>query len=230
PPLTDFWAEFGPASTMTIPHATSARPGARFCGDVWQKRDDMRRPVAEIYQGMRDVSSMEELQRAALMTGQKLGFIASSDHMSTRAGYACVWAEGEPGESIDREPIFRALQARRCYGATARIELVVRSGERWMGEDLAPAVDHPIDLEVTGTAPIERVDLWSNGEIVHTLRPSAAKERSTAPSRSLRATWTWPAPAPQSYLFAHVVQQDGNEAWSSPFFVGWAGWAESEGD
>ncbi|MFT7171724.1 MAG: hypothetical protein ACI80K_004878, partial [Paracoccaceae bacterium] len=189
--------------------------------DVWTKRDDLKRPIAEIYQAFRDVSSMEELQTRALMTGQKLGFIASSDHLATSSSYACVWNPGTAEEPASRESLFRSLQARRCYGATARIDLRVTataaqttSQTFWMGEDLPDAASFQIQVSGTGSGPVERIEYWSGGELVH----STNAERVAAFGDEF--TWS-PAADSQQYLFVRIVQADGEQAWSSPFFVRW---------
>ena len=219
PPLTEFWAEFSPDEVLTIPHATAGVPGTRFSGDVWTKRDDLMRPIAEIYQGCRDVSSMEELRINALATGQKLGFIASSDHLSTSSAYACVWASGEGADAMDRQPIFDALQARRCYGATARIELRVtaqaaQGDALWMGSDLPVAGSFTIHIEALGAAPIERAEIWTRDGL-HSTLPGKTE-------RAFNAELEWsPEAATADYLFVRIVQADGERAWSSPFFAGW---------
>ncbi len=221
PPLREFWSEFQPEDVFTIPHATAAQPGARFCGNVWTKRDDLRRPIAEIYQGFRDVSSMDELQTKALLTGQKLGFIASSDHLATSSAYACVWAAGEASQAIDRAPIYSALQSRRCYGATARIELKVQASDpgtpgtlHWMGADLPDAESFQIDVSGLGTDSIQSVEYWSGGEVIHATPGGVDK--------SFESGFLWqPSAEAQQYLFVRVIQEDGEHAWSSPFFLRW---------
>jgi hypothetical protein len=222
PPLRTFWDEFGPDEVITIPHATAPKPGTRFCGDVWAKRDDERRPIAEVYQGYRDVDSLKELQLKALATGQKLGFIASSDHLATSSAYACVWTEGEGAAVIDRQPIFDALRARRTYGATARIELRVTCGERWMGEDLEG--DGPFELTVhaRGAGPLERIEFWADGELAMTFGCRGLEE--------MDRKWTWPGPKDDAHgwLVVRVLQTDGSQAWSSPFFARWERTGESK--
>ena len=217
PPLREFWAEFGPDEVMTIPHATAPVPGRRFCGNVWTKRDDARRPVAEVYQAFRDVDSLEELQVRALPGGQRFGFIASSDHLSTSGAYAFVWVptEGSAESVLDRAPIFEALRARRAYGATARIELEVRSGDRWMGEDLDGDGPFPIQVRVEGAGPIERVEFWDTGALAHAVGVDGA--------RAADLGWTWPGPAADAHgwLAVRVIQSDGHKAWASPFYARW---------
>ncbi len=216
PPLRDFWAEFSGDEVLTIPHATSPVPGKRFGGNVWTKRDDVRRPLAEVYQSYRNVDSFDELRRKALAEGQLLGFIASSDHLSTSGAYACAWTEGTPADALERRPIFQALQQRRTYGATARIELRAVCGDAWMGEELTGEGPFPIEVKVQGTAPIESIEFWTEDGLAHTVEGKADKN-------DLGALWVWPGPAAGAYGYCAVVvrQADGERAWASPFFAGW---------
>lgn len=216
PPLRDYWAEFSEGEILTIPHATSPVPGKRFGGNVWTKRDDVRRPLAEVYQSCRNVDSFDELRRKALSEGQRLGFIASSDHLSTSGAYACAWVEGAQAEALDRPPIFRALQQRRTYGATARIELRAMCGDAWMGEELTTKGPFRIEVEVQGTAPMETIEFWTEDGLAHSLTAEADDPRMVA-------AWSWPGPAAGSFGYCAVVirQTDGERAWASPFFAGW---------
>ena len=204
-PLPEFWAEITDGDTFTIPHATHAA-AKRFGGKVWDYQDDERRPLLEVYQGFRDVSSLEEVQ-APLKLGYRMGMIASSDHLSTSASYACVWTP-----EAEHEAIFRSLQARRTYGATAKIRLVFRSGARWMGERLEADGPVPFELEVDGTAPLEAVELWVDGEVHETRRPGHG-------SPKLHARPVLDLPEGDHYVFVRVVQVDGHRAWSSPIWV-----------
>ena len=119
-PVPVFWKELD-VDTMTIPHQPIRR-------DTWAYQNDELRPLVEIYQGCRD-TSIEQDVHEGLARGYHLGFIASSDHMSTRSSYACVWAE-QP----TRVAIFRAPQARRTFAATDKIWLAVLADDQWMGE------------------------------------------------------------------------------------------------
>lgn len=216
PPLRDYWAEFSGDEVLTIPHATSPVPGKRFGGNVWTKRDDVRRPLAEVYQSYRNVDSFEELRRKALAEGQLLGFIASSDHLSTSGAYACVWAQGSPPQALERRPIFQALKLRRTYGATARIELRAMCREAWMGEELQGGGPFPIAVEVRGTAPIQSIEFWTKDGLAHSVDGRGDRSR-------MDAAWSWPGPGPGAFDYCAVVvrQSDGERAWASPFFAGW---------
>lgn len=194
-PVPKFWEELD-ENTFTIPHQPIRR-------DTWNYQNDLLRPLMEIYQGCRD-ASIEDHAHTGLDKGYLLGFIASSDHMSTSASYACVWAE-----KPDRESIFFALKARRTYGATARIQLVARAGNHWMGQEIPAANLPPLVLKARGTAPIRSVKLLVDGKVEKVFSPNAREVELKVPL----------AVAGDHYVYFHLLQADGNEAWSSPFFL-----------
>jgi hypothetical protein len=202
-PLPQFWKELD-NDTITIPH-TPFRQG------TWEYQDDLFRPLVEIFQGGRNISS-EKHAHQALNKGYHLGFIASSDHMSTSASYACVWAEDST-----RESIFRALQARRTFAATDKIWLMLQSGDHLMGEIIEPASTTQLELEIRGTALIQSITLIVDGEISKTWSP---KKRSIKLDITLDST-------DKHYAYFHLAQIDGNEAWSSPIWFDDVGTVEN---
>lgn len=199
PPLPEFWKELD-HDTFTIPHAPiNAR--------AWAFHDDAFRPLVEIYQGCRDYDSQRPV-RAGLNKGYHLGFIASSDHLSTAASYACVWTP-----EVSREGIFRSMQARRTFGATDRIRLIFRSGDRWMGEIFTAEALPEFQIEIEGTAPLKELTIYDNGLPVASLplEENQSRARTTyRPSEDFTGS---------HYLYLHLVQADGNQAWSSPIWV-----------
>ena len=194
-PLPELWRELG-NDTLTIPHQP-------FAGAVWEYQDDARRPLLEIFQGYRD-RSVETDAHEGLDRGYHFGFIASSDHLSTRASYAGVWAEEHR-----RESLFAAMQSRRTFGATDRIVLAMRCGGRWMGEQLRAAEMPPLEIEVKGTAPVRTVDVVVDGQVRQTVNPLRRELKFSVPL-SL---------AGQHYVYIRLEQSDGNQAWSSPIWV-----------
>ncbi|MBI4578434.1 MAG: hypothetical protein HY718_01945, partial [Planctomycetes bacterium] len=96
--------------TFSIPHQTVCPPippnGEMPLGldqKTWTYGDNDHRRLIEIYQGCRD-RAIERDANVGLDKGHILGFIASSDHYSTSASFAGVWAPERT-----REAIFRAL-------------------------------------------------------------------------------------------------------------------------
>jgi len=209
PPLPEFWAELD-GDTLTIPHNTI--PSQPFCGKVWDYHDDDKRPLVEVYQGMRDRAVVEEAS-VGLAKGYHMGFIASSDHISTNASFACVWTP-----SREREPLFRAMQARRTYAATARIRLVVHAGGAWMGRRVAADRVPPFTVEVDGTSALKSVELVREGAVV---AAAPADELDGAAWRGTLAAPSAAASVPtdgETWLFVRVEQADGERAWASPIW------------
>ncbi len=208
PPLPEFWEDIDDADTFTIPHNP-------FQGDLWEYQNDRKRPLLEIYQGLRDEPDHGPTHaHEGLDHGHHLGFIASSDHMSTSASYAGVWAPG-----ADRVGIFRALQQRRTFGSTVPLSLVLRcerdgGGEAWMGERLRTAqTGLRFRYEIEASSTIRRVELIRDGEVWAPSHLGYTKS-------SMQGSWTAAIPAAgEHWYYLHVVLNDGNQAWSSPIWV-----------
>ena len=119
----------------------------------------------------------------ALDKGYRLGFQASSDHISTHVSYACILAE-----DFSRKGLVEAMRKRHTYAATDNIVLDVRMGTLGIMGDEVRTAKPSLDVVVLGTGPIDRVEVLRNGEVVHTERPG--KEPAEA-----RFHWDDPAPA-----------------------------------
>jgi hypothetical protein len=203
---------------LTIPH-TSAWANKQVS---WDYYDPEIERLVEIYQGLRstyeyngapdpaDKAVYERDSRNfvwdALARKLKLGFIASSDHRSTHMSFACVYTR-----SIDRDAIFEALSARRTYAATDRILLDFTLGEHLMGEEVVVSGPPELAVSVTGTAPIERIDVIKDGAFVYTAKPGAAAARFTYRDQDYRGG--------EAYYYVRVIQTDKMMAWSSPIWV-----------
>jgi len=196
-PLPQFWKELD-TNTITIPHQP-------FNAVLWKNKDDTHRTLLEIYQGMRNNICEADMQQG-LSGGHHFGIISSSDHMSTGASFACVWAERPT-----RESLFRAMQARRTFGATAHIVLKVTAGEHWMGEEFATQKMPPLQVEARVTAKISKVDLLVDGEVRDSLTSTASDVKWT-PKLDLSLTG-------KHIFFVRLEQSDGNHAWSSPLWI-----------
>jgi hypothetical protein len=196
-PIPGLWKQLDNDS-FTIPHQPIRRR-------TWDYHDEQRRPLAEIYQGFRNNVIQPELM-AGLQMGYKFGLICSSDHLSTGASYAAVYSSRQ-----DRESVFRSLQARRTYGATARIILDIRAGDHFMGESFVANSAPTFSLFVRGTAPIKTITLY---------RGQTSYKSWTGRGTEMTLQFTDPEHFQNSqyYLF-HVKQTDGHQAWSSPIWV-----------
>jgi hypothetical protein len=147
---------------------------------------------------------------SALDKGYRLGFQASSDHVSTHVSYCCVLAE-----EFSRKGLIEAMKKRHVYGATDNIVLDVRMGTLGIMGDEVRTAKPRLDVVAIGTGAVERVDVIRNGKMVHSEKP----EKDAA---EVRFRWDDPAPVKgeqPSYYYVRVLQKDGQMAWASPFWV-----------
>lgn len=147
----------------------------------------------------------------ALAKGYKLGFIASSDHISTHISYACILAE-----HLDPLELADAIHHRRTYAATDNIILDIKyhatDGDHLMGEDFKSSKPVTVNAEIIGTGEIMQVDVIENNTIVKTYKPGKSEF-------SLSYTDKKHEPNMQNYIYIRVIQKDGNMAWGSPAWV-----------
>jgi hypothetical protein len=163
-------------------------------GDVPQQAITARRPAGYVSN--------------ALLKGYKLGFIASSDHLSTHLSYAMVWAEART-----REAVLEAMKARRTYAATDNIVLEFWMGEHFMGEAFSTGADGVPEIRVraVGTRPFMNAEILRNSESIYKSSPG---EREV----DFRFRDLEPLPG-TSYYYVRLSQVDGQTAWSSPIWV-----------
>jgi hypothetical protein len=199
-------------------------------GTDWRDNDPEVEPFVEIYQGDRMSYEKEGAPRAgydpktkkepaniagwypkgyvdrALKKGFRLGFESSSDHWSTHISYCVILAE-RPG----RQGILNAMRKRHTYGATDDIVVDVRSGTHIMGDEFKTGQAPALDIKVTGTRKLARIDILKDSDVVKTVRPG---------KQSYEGTWTDPKPAEGvHYYYVRVLQEDGELAWASPLWV-----------
>ncbi len=203
----------------------ASHTSATRMGTDWRDNDPELEPVVEIYQGDRQNYEMPGAPRSnseadsiggwrplgfvnrALEMGYRLGFQASSDHISTHMAYCNVWVE-EP----TREAILEALKKRRVYGATDNILADVRSSGHFMGEEFTVEGQPVIEVKLWGTAPFAKVHIIKDGAYVYTTEPGAAE---------VSFTWrdTAAEPGKVSYYYIRGEQADGEIVWVSPMWI-----------
>ncbi len=147
---------------------------------------------------------------AALAKGYRLGFIASSDHISAHISYACLLAE-----ALTPEGLLEAIRARRAYAATDNIVLDVRvitaGGEYLMGAECETSGPVTVAVRVIGTGPVAQIDVIRDNAVIHHESPGTQ-------DASLQVLDTAATARTASY-YVRVRQADGAMAWSSPVWV-----------
>ena len=153
-------------------------------GTDWRDNDPDVEPVVEIYQSDRQNYEIPGGPRSnaaedsiggwrplgfvshALARGYRLGFQASSDHVSTHMSYCNLWVR-EP----TRDGILEAFKKRRIYGATDNILADVRCNGHFMGEEFSLTEAPQIDVELVGMAPFAKVQIIKDGAYAYTVEP-----------------------------------------------------------
>lgn len=224
-PPPEFWARLVGENAITIPH-TSTSP---VMGTDFAYPPEPMEPVIEIYQGCRYSSEHADapdpraqrdgtkfggaVQPAgyiwnALAKGYRYGFIASSDHLATHNSYTCVWAE-----AFTNQALFEALAQRRCYAATDKIACRMHMGPHCMGSQFTTTRVPPLEIEVIGTADIDRIDVIKDNRVVYC-------HQGGTPSRQAKFQFQDTQAEPGThYYYARVIQRDRNLAWLSPIWV-----------
>jgi hypothetical protein len=194
-------------------------------GTDWRDNDPIVEPVVEIYQGDRQNYEMPDAPRSnsakdsiggwrplgfvslALQKGYRLGFQASSDHVSTHMSYANLWVT-EP----TREGIMDAFHKRRIYGSTDNILADVRSGSHFMGEEFTTSTVPVIQVKLWGTSKFAKVHIIKDGQYVYAVEPN-----------NKNVDFTWRDAAAQkgstSYYYVRGEQADGELVWVSPMWI-----------
>lgn len=173
-----------PDSTMPVPRASSSKKSPSF------------KPLG--------------FARNALDKGYKLGFIASSDHISTHISYACLIAE-----ELTPESLLEAIRARRTYAATDNIILDVKyrssEGDHLLGEIFESKTPLKIRANMIGTDEIKQIDIIRNNTIVHTYYPKQITFNFEYVDNEMNNR--------ENYFYLRIIQKDGEMAWGSPVWV-----------
>lgn len=194
-------------------------------GTDWRDNNPKVEPIVEIYQGCRQSYEMPGAPRSntaehsiggwrpfgfvslALRKGYRLGFQASSDHVSTHISYCNVWAE-----DLTNEAILAAMKARHVYGSTDNIIAEVRCGQHFLGDEFTTDQKPRLAVHLVGTGPFAKVSIIKNSNYVHTAQPNKAE---------VRLEWTdfEPVAGKTSYYYVRGEQTDGELVWVSPMWI-----------
>ncbi|MEN8165616.1 MAG: DUF3604 domain-containing protein, partial [Acidobacteriota bacterium] len=210
---------------LTIAHHTAGGPIATN----WDyEPDPILEPVTEVasVHGSSEAEDSPQViyspvrgnfARDALERGYRLGFVGSGDSHDGHPGLAHL-ASGTGGlaaimaEQLTRESILEAIRNRGVYATNGpRILLQMAVDGRPMGSTVEPDSDGAtVYIGVSGTAPIERVDLVRGGRVVASSTGQGEIE--------VQLTLHLEDLAQGEFVYARVFQTDGGAAWSSPVF------------
>lgn len=173
----------------------------------------------------------------ALLKNRRFGFVAGG--LDDRDVFADLYDSDQkqypPGltavlcDRISKQSIFEAVYNRNCYATTGeRIVLGFTLAGHLMGTELSTATkpglhaNRHIEGYVAGTAPIAKIELIRNGEVLETFKST---------TNSLSFEYDDMVPLTQvcikdpdkktlfTFYYLRVTQKDGHTAWSSPVWV-----------
>jgi hypothetical protein len=198
-------------------------------GTDWRDNDPGVEPIVEIYQGMRQNYEMPDAPRSnsandsiggwrpkgfiniALQKGYKLGFEASSDHVSTHISYCNLLVKEDT-----REAVLDAFKKRHVYAATDNIVADVRSGAHVMGDIFSSSTAPVLDVHLTGTGPFAKVQIVKDNNYVYSVSPGQAEVNFTWRDQAAQAGKT-------SYYYVRGEQANGEIVWVSPMWITYTG-------
>jgi hypothetical protein len=203
----------------------ASHTSATGMGTDWRDNDPQVEPVVEIYQGDRQNYEMPGAPRSntdkdsiggwrplgfvslALKKGYRLGFEASSDHISTHMSYCNLWVTNRT-----REGVMEAFRKRRIYGSTDNILADVRCGSHFMGEEFSMTTAPVLSVHLVGTAEFAKIQVIRDGEAVYS---TASQKRDT----NFEWRETMPADGATHYYYVRGEQKDGQLVWVSPMWI-----------
>ena len=109
---------------------------------------------------------------------------AGLSHFGIENGLTCALAP-----ELTRDTVFDALKSRQCYATTgARLLLEFTANDHQMGRVIPYTSELKIEASVTGTGPLESLQLFQGKEVIAEVRPSAFDDVNG--SNRIRVSWS----------------------------------------
>ncbi len=207
----------------------ASHTSATNMGTDWRDNDPNAEPLVEIYQGDRQNYEMPDAPRSireqdpiggwrpkgfvnlALDKGYRLGFEASSDHVSTHISYANLYVK-----DLTRESVLDALKKRHAYASTDDIVADVQSGTHMMGDEFSTPDPPTFKVKLRGTSKFSKIVIIRDGKYVYSISPKIQE-----------VDFTWrenqPIKNQTSYYYVRGEQDNGELVWISPMWIKYTG-------
>ena len=172
---------------ILIPHIGGRRANLDF-------HDPDLEPVVEVHSCW---GTFEWFFHDALRRGYRVGVVSGSDGHKGRpgaehagagkfgvyGGLTCILAD-----RFNRDSLFHALQARRCYGTSGpRIHVNAALNGYTIGSDIESTQSLTLELRISGTAGIEKIEFLAAGHPVQSWEAIPYAER---PRDQIRIRWS----------------------------------------
>jgi hypothetical protein len=221
------WETLADLDALTFPHHMKFIHGTDF-----SIPPNPLEPVMEICSrwGISEYGG-EHSAQYALSQGRRMGLIGGTDnHLGQPGSGTHGYNEGRGWtavltKSLDRESIYDAIRTRRCYATTgAKILMFFALGEHLMGNEVRGwKGNRNFRITVAGTAPVEKVEVVRNGDVVFLEETNSYIVEMTFcdedPVDDIIAPAAFDELAPFCYYYLRVTQKDRNQAWSSPIWI-----------
>ena len=238
--IEEIWPALAGTGAVVVPHhinVTSEGGYQNWRVQDWSRHNAEYQTVLEIAQnrgafetdapgGATVIGGGGAAAQDALALGHRLGFVGGTDSHHAQPGRNTCSMAGVDfhdhvtggltaliAPELTREAIIQALRERRCYATTgARIVLDFCVDGHGMGAEFtAAAREVAVQARVLGTAPLARLEVVCNGNVV-SAQPGHGRVAEMAATLPL-------AEDQISYLYVRATQSDGHVAWSSPIWV-----------
>lgn len=185
PHITDLYRAYRNTDTVITPHVGGQHSNLDY-------HDPTLEPAIEITSTH---GSFEWIIEEVMQRGYRLGFLGGSDSHTGRPGadrpgyqprrYAKAGLTGLYATECSLAAFLDALKARRCYATTgARIAMAVHADGRPMGAEYTTSTPPLISAAITGTGPLESVELFRGLERLYNHPLPAAQT-----ARRVRLLW-----------------------------------------
>lgn len=223
-------------SVVCGPHHTGANGRMQFHDpsierfmeiySMWGASDRIGSPKAPLFPGSNPLPAHEWLNRGAM-----LGFTGGGDCHEGKSGWTPDDPDGQGSAlhgfarqlryrcgmtaalmpELRRRHLIDALRERRTWATTgARILLEFEASGVPMGDE-GEAEEIEVTARVHGAQELRRLEIIRDGEVVW-----------TEEVEGLDAEIEWMDPEPvgeRTWVYLHVIQKDGEEAWGSPVWL-----------
>jgi len=218
--LRELWKNLDRENSLVIAHHAGS----------WDYHDEQLQRLVEVCSqwGISEAHPKENLSalsfQKALKKGLRLGFVGGSDdHRGCPGNWYQILHDRSPirypsgltavlASELTRESVWEALLNRRTYATTgARIIVnVFLNGMQAIGQEFSIVGKPVFEVRVSGTAVIDRIEVWKDAERYHTFYSGKQDEYFEFSDN--------PPERPSSYYF-RVLQVDGEVAWTSPTWI-----------
>ena len=165
--IRDVYDAYRNSDVMITPHVGGQHSEIRF-------HDPSLEPAVEVVSSH---GAFEWMLRDSLHRGYHMGFLGGSDSYTGRPGddrpgyqtrrYSKSGLTGVYAREISLDGFFEAMRARRVYATTgARLIVALESDGHLMGSEYATKSEPTLKADVTGTAPLEKVELFRGLECI----------------------------------------------------------------